>query len=469
MMQSMVHQDTIAAVATALGAAGVGIVRVSGPEALAIADALYRTAAHTRPETPLSRRESHRIHHGWLVDPTTDAPLDEALVLVMKGPKSFTGEDVVEFQTHGGVTVLHSVLDQCLKAGARLAAAGEFTKRAFLNGRLDLTQAEAINDLINASTERSLSMAIGQLEGNLSRAVARMRSRVIDLLARLEAAIDYPDEIEDLPADETLAWIDGLLAAVGTHLATAHQGHVWREGASLAIVGRPNVGKSSLLNALLGRERAIVTDIPGTTRDVLEESLNLHGVPFRVVDTAGIRETEDVVEAIGVERSRASLASADVVLLVVDLGTGPGPEETILRELVGDRPLIVVGNKQDLLSAGTDATTLLRPLAGTAPVVPVAASTGVGLDALATQIVETALGAPLSAVSPTTVNARHRAALVRVDESLKRARESAAADMPADFVAIDLKDAIAAMGEITGDAIADEVIDTVFAQFCVGK
>jgi tRNA modification GTPase len=461
--------DTIASIATALGVGGVGIVRVSGPDAIALADALYRNGQGARPAVPLSQRESHRVHHGWLVRPDTGERLDEAIVLVMKGPKSFTGEDVVEFQTHGGTTVLHAVLDACLREGARLAANGEFTKRAFLNGRLDLAQAEAIHDLVTAKTERALSQALGQLEGGLSRGVAAMRRSVIDLMARIEAAIDYPDEIDDLPGWETEAWLDRLLAQVNGYLATAHQGHVWREGASLVIAGRPNVGKSSLLNALLRRERAIVTDIPGTTRDVLEESLSLQGVPFRVLDTAGIRETADVVEAIGVERSRARVAEADVVVLVVDLAAGVQPEELSLRAEVGDRPLVVVGNKADLLGPEADSQALLAPLAGAATSVAVAAATGEGLSELERQLVTTALGMPVGSVSPTTVNARHRQALERSREALSRARGSAADGMPGDFVAIDLKEAVAAMGEITGDAIADEVIDQVFAQFCVGK
>ncbi|HEY9720571.1 MAG TPA: tRNA uridine-5-carboxymethylaminomethyl(34) synthesis GTPase MnmE, partial [Oscillatoriaceae cyanobacterium] len=349
------------------------------------------------------------------------------------------------------------------------AAAGEFTKRAFLNGRLDLTQAEAVNEVVNAQSERSLSQALTQLGGGLSRAVAAIRKRLVDLLARLEAAIDYPDEIEDLPQAQAIAWLRELRDEVAHHLATAHQGHIWREGATIAIVGQPNVGKSSLLNALLRRERAIVTDIPGTTRDVLEEALSLQGVPFRVLDTAGIRETQDVVEAIGVARSRASLAEADVVLLVVDLAAGVGAPERELRDEIGDRPLVVVGNKRDLLASGVDPQEILQPLAEGAPAIVVAAATGAGLGDLESEIVTTALGVPLAAVSPTTVNARHREALERARDSVARALESARDNLPGDFLAIDLKEAIVALGEITGDAIAEEVIEQVFAQFCVGK
>lgn len=453
--------DTIAAVATALGPGAVAIVRLSGPDAVAIAARLYRAAGRAMPKTPLADRPSHTVHHGWLVDPETEAPLDEALVLVMRGPRSFTGEDVVELQTHGGAAA-GAVLRACLGQGARLAAAGEFTKRAFLNGRLDLAQAEAVGDLVEARTERALALALGQLEGRLSRDVGAARAALVALLARLEASIDYPDEIDDVAPEELLALLDGVIATVDGFLATAREGQIMREGAALAIVGRPNVGKSSLLNALLGRARAIVTDVPGTTRDVLEETLDLGGVPFRVVDTAGIRETADVVEAIGVERSRAALAAADVVMLVVDLAVGAGPAEAELAALAGDRPLVVVGNKADVPGAGP-----LPALGGRA--VAVSALTGQGMPDLTRALVEAALGAAAAGPSPTAVSARHRGSLETARARLGEARRAAEEGLAADFVAWDVKEAIAALGAITGDAIAEEVIDEVFRRFCVGK
>jgi len=462
--------DTIAAIATPLGPSGVGIVRVSGSDALMVADRLYRNAERQVPRTLLSARPSHQIHYGWLADPKSGAILDEVLVLVMRGPHSFTGEDVVEFQTHGAVAVLQFVLETCLALGVRLAAPGEFTKRAFLNGRMDLVRAEAIKDVIEARTERSLQVAIAQLEGRLSRQLARLRQRLIDLLARLEAAIDYPDEIGDLPFPELRAWLDGLLDEVSGLLATAHQGQIWREGATLAIIGRPNAGKSSLLNALLGRSRAIVTDIPGTTRDILEESLNLDGVPFRVLDTAGIRHTADVVESEGVKRSLQAMANADLVMLVVDLTIGVTDAETGWRRDLGDRPVVIVGNKQDCLTQPPIAVqTALDHLAKGAPTCMVSAVSGEGLPALSRLLTETVLGTTELQVSPTTVNARHRACLMRVRDALTHARAGAIAELPTDFIAIDTADAVAAISELTGDAIADEVINNVFEQFCVGK
>ena len=458
--------DPIAAVATALGPGAVAIVRLSGPEAVAIASRLFRTPRGAPPRTPLADRPSHRVHHGWLVDPASGERLDEALVLVMRGPRSFTGEDVVELQTHGGQAA-GAVLGACLREGARLAAPGEFTKRAFLHGRLDLAQAEAIGDVVDARTERALALALGQLEGRLSRDVAAARAALVALLARLEAEIDYPDEIDPIDPGELRAGLDAVDGQLAAFLATARQGQVLREGAALAIVGRPNVGKSSLLNALLGRARAIVTDVPGTTRDVLEETLDLAGVPFRVVDTAGIRETHDVVEAIGVARSREALAQADLVALVVDLVDGPGEAEAQLAALAGDRPLVVVGNKLDAWDvAAGDPAARLAPLGGRA--VAVSAATGEGLGALVEALVAAALGGSAGA-SPTAVNARHRRSLEAAAERVGAARAAAAQGLAADFVAWDLKEAIAAMGEITGDALADEVIDEVFRRFCVGK
>jgi len=457
--------DTIAALATAAGPASVAIVRVSGPEAVAVAECLFRSPAGRVPAVPLGAAGSHRAHVGWLVDPTTEARVDQALVLVMRGPRSFTGEDVVELQTHGGAAATR-VLELVLAQGVRLAAPGEFTKRAFLQGRLDLAQAEAVADVVDARSERALSLALAQLEGRLSRDVAATRAALVGLLARLEAAIDFPDEVEDVAPDEAVALLAGAHGDVGAVLATAHEGEVVREGVALTIVGRPNAGKSSLLNALVGRERAIVTAVPGTTRDVLEEGLVLGGVAFRVADTAGIRETADPVEAIGVARSRAALAAAGVVLLVVDLVAGVGELELALAAEAGGRPLVVVGNKLDAWGGPGDAAGVLAALPGR-PVL-VSAATGEGLAALRRLLPEVAL-AGLEAPSPVAINARHRQCLARAHGHLAEALGSARAGLPADFLAIDVKAAIAALGEVTGDAITEDVIEEVFRRFCVGK
>ncbi|MEB3195678.1 MAG: tRNA uridine-5-carboxymethylaminomethyl(34) synthesis GTPase MnmE [Candidatus Sericytochromatia bacterium] len=459
--------DTIAAIATAQGPAAVAIIRVSGPDALRIAERLFRNGARQEPRVPLSARASHQAHVGWLVDPATGQPVDQALVLVMRGPRSFTGEDVVEFQTHGGLAATRT-LELVLAQGARLAAPGEFSKRAFLLGRLDLSQAEAIGDVVEAHGERALAVALNQLEGRLSRQLAETRDQLVGLLARLEAAIDFPDEIDDVGADEADRLLSDARRDLAAVLATAHEGQVLREGVGLALVGRPNAGKSSLLNALLGRERAIVTPVAGTTRDVLEESLMLGGVWYRIVDTAGIRATEDAVEAIGVARSQAALAAADVVLLVCDLTAPIDEREHDLVAAARGKPLLVVANKADTLSPGAAGAQALSALATLGPVCAVSALTGAGLDELGRRLSQQVQGA-----APTqpavAINARHRQCLAQAQHHLEQAHGSARAGMAADFLAIDVKATIAALGEVTGDAITETVIEEVFRRFCVGK
>jgi tRNA modification GTPase len=457
--------DTIAALATAAGPAAVAIVRVSGPDALPVAERLFRRADGHPPAVPLGAAGTHRAHVGWLVDPATEARVDQALVLVMRGPTSFTGEDVVELQTHGGAAAAR-VLELVLAQGVRLAAPGEFTKRAFVHGRLDLAQAEAVADVVEARSERALALALHQLDGRLSREVATARAALVGLLARLEAAIDFPDEVDDVAPDEAVALLAGAEAGVAAVLATAREGELVREGLALALVGRPNAGKSSLLNALVGRDRAIVTPVPGTTRDVLEEGLVLGGVAFRVADTAGIRETEDAIEAIGVARSRAALHAAGVVVLVVDLGAGVGELERALAAEAEGRPLVVVGNKLDAWAGPGDPAEVLAGLPGR-PVL-VSAATGDGLPALCRLLPEVAQGG-VAAPSPVAINARHRQCLGRAHGHLAEALGSARAGLPADFLAIDVKAAIAALGEVTGDAITEDVLEEVFRRFCVGK
>lgn len=459
--------DTITAIATAQGPGAVAIVRISGPDAVAIADRVYRDARHRRPARPLASRATHRVTLGWLHDPATGEAVDQALVLVMRGPNSFTGEDVVEFQVHGGAAPAR-VLALTLAQGARLAAPGEFTKRAFLNGRIDLTQAEAIGDVVSAHTERALQVALNQLDGKLAQRVVATRQSLIALLARLEAAIDFPDEVDDVGQAEALELLDGALGGIDDLLATAHEGQILREGLALAIVGRPNAGKSSLLNALLGRERAIVTEVAGTTRDVLEESLQLGGVWFRVVDTAGIRETDDLVEAIGVARSKQALEQADLALVVCDLAAGVDDREQALLAALGDRPGVVVGNKLDTVEDPAAARARLGPLETNRPVVFISAKQEEGLAELSAVIVREAL-AGAAGTAPTAINARHRRCLEHARDCVRNAREAAVADLPADFLAIDVKAAIAGLGEMTGDAIAEDVIEEVFRSFCVGK
>lgn len=457
--------DLIAAVATAPGTAGVGIVRLSGKGAFALADALYRTPAFALPGAKTAERPSHRALYGWVVDARGER-LDEVLLLAMHGPRSFTGEDVVEFQTHGGPVVLQALLSACLAGGARLAAPGEFARRAFLNGRLDLAQAEAIGDIIEAKSERGLALALAQREGGLSRAVAEARAEAIAVAARLEAAIDYPDEIGDPGPAELEEALTALLERLRGFMATAHAGRVMREGARLVLVGEPNVGKSSLLNALLGTERAIVTDVAGTTRDVLEEGVAWEGVPFRLLDTAGLRETEDAVEAIGVSRTRRAISEADVVAAVVDLTRPGGPLPPEVLEALGRVPVVLAGNKLDAAPPEAELAAWGGPFAGR---VRVSARTGEGLAGLRAALAEAAVGSSGAVLPPWAVNARHQAALRQAEAAILDALEAARGAMPLDCVAIDVQAAVAALGEITGDALVEEIVEEVFERFCVGK
>lgn len=459
--------DTIAAIATPPGVGGVGILRLSGPDAISMAQALFRDWGMQPLDPPLSERPGRQVYVGHLVEPTSGETVDEIVMLVFRAPHSYTTEDVVELQCHAGPAVMQRSLALVLAQGARLAAAGEFTKRAFLGGRIDLTQAEAIAEISGARTERALRTAMGQLEGHLARATTALRAPIKHLLAELEASLDFPDEIDAPPPEQLLATLEDLMRRASELLATAEGGRILREGAALAIVGRPNVGKSSLLNALLQAERAIVTDIAGTTRDVLEAGLSIRGVPFRVLDTAGIRdEGADLVERIGIARSRAALGEADLRLVVLEAGSGPDPaDHALLAAAVQAGPSLVVINK-------IDRHPIEGPLQGLPSgvrAVAISARTGAGLADLEQAIYDVAVGAALAPVQAVAINARHHAALLRAQESLGKAHESVAGGFPADFVAIDLRDAVEALGEITGEDLKDEVIDHIFANFCVGK
>jgi tRNA modification GTPase len=502
----MTVDDTIAAIATPVGSGGVAVIRVSGSEALAIAGRLFREPDLAEPDPPLADRPGKQFRYGWIVDPAAAPPagwaggattppsgnspggrphtgkllppgrlaavrpVDEVVMLVYRAPHSYTTEDVVEFQVHASLAGVQKILALCLAQGARLAAPGEFTKRAFLGGRIDLAQAEAIGDVTSAKTERSLQAAISQLEGHLSDITRRIREQVKHLLARLEASIDFPDEIDEISPGELSRTIGRIRGDLQDLLATAAHGKLLREGVSLAIVGRPNVGKSRLLNALLRADRAIVTEIPGTTRDVIEETLAIRGTCFRVLDTAGIRaETADPVEALGIARSRRALAMADLRLVVLDGSEPLTPADRVVLEAASAHPGLIVMNKIDRLEDPRQAIADLRPAAHGLPIVAVSAKTGQGLEDLEQALLELALGGEVATVAGVAINARHEAVLRAADSSLERAMETAAQAMPADFVAIDLRAAVASLGAITGEDLTEEVIDHIFANFCVGK
>lgn len=457
--------DTIAGIATALGEAGIGVLRISGPDARPILQRLFRPAGRLGTWTP----ESHRMVYGHVIDPETGAVVDEAMAVWMQAPRSYTRQDVVEIQTHGGATVLRSALGLVLAAGARLAEPGEMTLRAFLNGRLDLAQAEAVLDVVRARTEAGLQVAQAQLGGALSQEIRQARAALLEVLAHLSALIDFPED--DVPPQAIRPQLDEAERVLAELLKTADRGILLREGLRVAIVGRPNVGKSSLLNRLLRHERAIVTEIPGTTRDLLEESLSIRGIPVVLADTAGIRETSDVVEALGVARSRAALERADLVLLVLDASQPLTDEDRALAASVAGRPVIIVWNKIDLLDGASRPEAHDAPLPE-APRVEVSARTGEAIADLEALVWELVMGGQVVATTGREAlvsNPRHKAAIRTALNNLRAARSGLDEGLPADFLTIDLTAAVNALGEITGETATEDLLDVIFSRFCIGK
>jgi tRNA modification GTPase len=450
------RDDTIAAVATAVapGQGSVAIVRLSGGEAESIGRRLFVAPGR-------QVWESHRVLYGHVVDPVSGERVDEALLLLMRAPRSFTREDVVEFHCHGGLVAVRRVLELVLAAGARRAAAGEFSQRAFLNGRLDLTRAEAIGEMIAARSRRAAELAMAGLDGGLQRRIAALRDRLLDALAELEARVDFEDELPPLDPVALLEPLRQVRAELCRLVEEGRQGELLRQGLRVAIVGRPNVGKSSLLNLLSRRERAIVTDLPGTTRDLLESELVLEGVPLTLLDTAGIRPTHDPVERLGIERSRHALQEADVVLLLFDLEEGWTAADEELRSLVPAAvPLLVVGNKRDRLPPDVPPPAPAQ--------VAICALDGAGRQDLVDHLLARCGAGDLQGIQG-ALNARQRDLAAAAADALDRTLEAAAQDLPWDFWTIDLRAAVRSLGEITGEEVSEAVLDRVFARFCIGK
>ncbi len=455
---------TIAAIATAPGEAAIGIVRLSGPDAFAIAGRLFHASAGRQ----VGDLPSHTVHLGEIRDPHTGETVDQVLLTLFRAPRSYTGEDVVEIAGHGGAVPLRRILTMLLAQGARPAEPGEFTCRAFLNGKMDLAQAEAVIDVIQARTDRGLDVAVRQLEGRLSTLVRDARDALMPLLAHIEATIDFPEDVPEMDPAEIRTQIDTALAVVERLLAGAHAGRIYREGARVVIAGRPNVGKSSLLNALLREDRAIVTAVPGTTRDVIEESANIRGIPIRTIDTAGIRESHDVVEALGVLRSRDQVAAADLVLVVLDASEPPAAADHDVLALTAGRPAVLVMNKCDL-PARLGLADLAPEWAGR-PAARVSARAGAGIAELETLIADAILGAGAAPGGEALVSsARHQAALESARDGLLRAREAVSTGLPLEFATTDLRDALQALGQITGESVSEGVIAEIFGRFCIGK
>ncbi|ALZ86967.1 tRNA modification GTPase [Aerococcus urinaeequi] len=457
--------DTIAAISSAPGEGAIGIVRLSGDDALAIADKVYKLG-----QKKLSTQDSHTIHYGHIVDPKDGQEIDEVMVSVMREPKTFTREDIVEINTHGGIVATNRVLELVLREGATLAEPGEFTKRAFINGRIDLTQAEAVMDLIRAKTDRSMDLAVKQLDGKLSNLIENLRQDILNTLAQVEVNIDYPeyDDVEEMTlkllGEKTTIIknrIDGLLS-------TAKQGKILRDGISTAIVGRPNVGKSSLLNALLREEKAIVTDIEGTTRDTVEEYINIRGVPLKLVDTAGIRDTEDVVERIGVERSKKALMEAELVLLLLNQSEALTAGDRELLVLTQDHKRIIIMNKIDLPNQLLKES--LLEWVEEDEIIATSMMTQEGIDALEEKIADYFFSGQSGEKDATYVsNARHIDLLQKASQSLDEVKNGIDMGMPVDLIQIDFTHAWEILGEIIGENAPDELLTQLFSQFCLGK
>ncbi|WP_025784276.1 tRNA uridine-5-carboxymethylaminomethyl(34) synthesis GTPase MnmE [Sporosarcina sp. D27] len=458
--------DTIAAISTPMGEGAIAIVRISGDEAVEIADRLFRSPSGKR----LVDSSSHTIHYGHLVDPSTDETVEEIMVSLMKAPKTFTREDVIELNCHGGLVSVNRVLRLVLQYGARLAEPGEFTKRAFLNGRIDLSQSEAVMDLIRAKTDRAMNVALNQMDGKLSRLIGELRQALLETLAQVEVNIDYPeyDDVEEMTIPLMIEKGEWVRSEIIKLLSTSSQGRILREGLSTVIIGRPNVGKSSLLNSLVQENKAIVTDIAGTTRDIIEEYVNVKGVPLKLVDTAGIRETEDLVERIGVERSRQVLKEADLVILLLNGSEALSPEDERLLETIRPMDAIIVVNKTDLPQQ-IDIETV-KQLAGQKHVITTSILQDEGVDELEETIASLFFGGGIEAEDPTYVsNERHIALLHQAKTSIEDAIQAAEARVPIDMIQIDITRTWELLGEIVGDTVQDSLINQLFSQFCLGK
>lgn len=456
-------EDTIAAIATALGEGSIAVVRVSG------ADAIETVAKVFKGKHNLREVETHTVQYGWIIDPLEDRILDEVLVTVMKGPRSFTAEDVVEVSTHGGIIAVKAVLEVIVRNGARLAEPGEFTKRAFLNGRIDLAQAEAVIDLIRSKSDRAFQVARKQADGALSKLIIPMRQELIELLAHVEVNIDYPEhDVDEVTAGVIRDHCGIVLKQVDHLLLRANEGKILREGIVTVIVGRPNAGKSSLLNALARENKAIVTDIPGTTRDIVEENISLSGIPLRLLDTAGIRETSDIVEKIGVERSHDALIDADLILLVLNHHEALHEDERKLLKQLKDRPTLIVVNKMDL--PGLLEISEVEHDYSSDRIVYLSAKDGRGIETLEKAVSDIFLSGEVEAVDITYVsNARHITLLYKTKQSLEDALSASAQGVPIDLIQIDLAASWESLGEILGDAAGDSLLDQIFSQFCLGK
>lgn len=461
----MYNSDTIAAIATGMTNSGIGIIRISGSESFAVAEKIFLPA---NKNIKIKNAESHTIHYGFIKD--GEETVDEVMVSVMKSPRSFTTEDTVEINCHGGMLVMNRILQLVITNGARLAEPGEFTKRAFLNGRIDLSEAEAVMDVISSKNDMALKSSVGQLRGKMSEKVKQLRSDIIYEIAFIESALDDPEHIslEGYP-EKLLIKVNSLIKIVDNLLKSADSGRIMKEGIKTVIVGKPNAGKSSLLNILAGEEKAIVTDIAGTTRDVLEENINLHGISLNVIDTAGIRDTEDTVEKIGVERARKAAMEADLIIYVVDASVPLDDNDQMIFEMIHDKKSVILLNKTDLPSVIKEDD-LLKMTGKDSVMIRTSTKDATGIDLFENTVKDMFFTGKINPDQEVVItNMRHKEALLRTLESLKQVKKSIENHMPEDFYSIDLMSAYTSLGSIIGEEVSDDLVNEIFSKFCMGK
>lgn len=455
--------DTIAAVATGIGESGISIIRVSGAKALDIVNSIFRG----KNDRSLVDMKTYSMRYGHIISKENNEPIDEVIVSYMKGPRSYTAEDTVEINCHGGIVATNRVLEEVVRAGARIAEPGEFTKRAFLNGRIDLSQAEGVMDIIRAKTDLSMKSALAQSEGRISREISAMRERLLNIIAHIEATVDFPeDDLEEVTSQKVKLDLKELIDNIDKLASSANEGKIIREGIDVVIVGKPNVGKSSLLNALLMENRAIVTDVPGTTRDVIEEYLNIDGIPLKVVDTAGIRETEDLVEKIGVEKSKKKINEADLIILMLDVSRELDNEDKEIIQYMKDKRYLLLLNKTDLEKKLNihEIDELNKDF-----IIEVSALEGRGIDKLKDAIKSMFFKGEISANDIMITNLRHKEALIRAKEKCEESLRTLEEGFAIDLASIDAREAWSSLGEITGDTIEEDLLNKIFSEFCIGK
>jgi len=454
--------DTIGAISTSIGEGGIAIVRISGDKAKDVVEKIFQA----KNGQSIKDMKSYTMKYGYIIDENNNH-IDEVIVSFMKGPRSFTAVDTIEINCHGGVVATNKVLEQIIKQGVRLAEPGEFTKRAFLNGRIDLSQAEAVIDIINAKTDLSMKSALMQSEGLISKEIRGLREKLLSTIAHIEATVDYPeDDLEEVTSEMAIRDLDIIRKEIKGFIETAEEGKILREGLSTVIVGKPNVGKSSLLNALTKENRAIVTDIPGTTRDVIEEYINISGIPIKIIDTAGIRETDDVVEKIGVERSRAKINDADLIILILDSSNELTEEDKEIINHICNKKYMILLNKSDLNSKITQKD--LENINCT-NIYNISAKTGEGIDEVRTAIKDMFFKGEISTNNVIITNTRHKEALLRAYECIESAINTLNYTFAIDLASIDIRNAWTFLGEITGDSLEENIIDKIFKDFCLGK